>query len=115
MSTHDPMVSVVDIKQNLNLILEFTQDMSFEIFRNNIQCQYATIRCFEIIGEAAKRIPESFRLLHPDFPWRSMAAMRDKLIHGYDIVDSSVVWGTIKTDVPSALTKITVILETETS
>lgn len=52
------LLSLIELEQ------EFTQDMSFEIFRNNIQFQYATIRCFEIIGEAAKRITESFRFLH---------------------------------------------------
>lgn len=38
-----------------------------------------------------------------------MAGMRDKLIHGYDMVDPSILWGTIQTDVPDALSKINLI------
>jgi hypothetical protein len=111
MSTHDPLVSVADIKRNLDLVLEFTKGLSYQDFHKDIQRQYAAIRCFEIIGEAAKRVPEDYRLAHPQFPWKSMTAMRDKLIHGYDTVDSSVVWQTIKSDVPTALAQIRSIIE----
>ncbi len=103
MSTHDPLVSVADIKRNLELVLEFTQELTYVKFQENILLQYAVVRCFEIIGEASKRVPENYRLTHPLFPWKSMAAMRDKLIHGYDTVDPSVLWQTIKTDVPAVL------------
>lgn len=54
--------------------------------------RYAVIRCLEIVGEAVKRIPEDFQQSHPDIPWKSMAGTRDRLIHGYDVVDSEIVW-----------------------
>lgn len=109
MSSHDTTVSIEDIRINLGLVLEFTKGISFQSFIDDIQLQYAVIRCFEVIGEAARRVPEDFRVLHPQFPWKAMAGMRDKLIHGYDMVDPSILWGTIQTDVPDALSKINLI------
>jgi len=47
----------------------------------------AIVRQIEIIGEATKRLSEDFRNSHPEIPWRSMAGMRDVVIHGYDHVD----------------------------
>jgi uncharacterized protein with HEPN domain len=112
MSSHDPAVSIEDIRYNLGLVLEFTKDINFQAFVANIQLQYAVIRCFEVIGEAAKRVPEDFREMHQQFPWKAMAGMRDKLIHGYDMVDPSILWGTIQTDVPEALSRINQIIGT---
>jgi uncharacterized protein with HEPN domain len=109
MSSHNTAVSIEDIRYNLGLVLEFTMGITFQVFLKDIQLQYAVIRCFEVIGEAARRVPENFRELHPQFPWKAMTGMRDKLIHGYDTVDPSIRWGTIQTDVPEALSTINLI------
>lgn len=106
MYSHDPLVSVEDIRVNLDLIVEFTRNTSFKEFQVDIRNQYAVIRCFEVIGEAARRVPEDFRAKHPRFPWKAMSGMRDKLIHGYDTVEPSILWGTIQKDVPEALSMI---------
>ena len=98
-----PHSCLEDIRRNLELVLEFTADTSYGEFARDVRTQYAVIRCFEIAGEATKRTPERVRLACPSFPWRSMAAMRDKLIQGYATVDASVLWATIQDDVPRAM------------
>ena len=52
----------------------------------------AVVRSLEIIGEAAKNIPEDMRSQYKDIPWKRMAGMRDKLIHAYFGVDYDSVW-----------------------
>jgi len=52
----------------------------------------AVIRCLEVLGEAAKNIPTSFRNKHPDIPWSKMAGMRDVPINNYMGVDLNTVW-----------------------
>ncbi len=64
------------------LVLEST-GLSLEQFLQDPTRQRAFIRSLEIIGEAAKRVPDSFRTRHPEVTWRGMAGMRDRLIHGW--------------------------------
>ena len=96
-----------DIQKSMELTLSFTSGMTLADFQNDEKTQYAVIRCLEVIGEAVKRIPEDFRQSHPGIPWKAMAGMRDRLIHGYDVVDNEIVWVTVKGTIPGILDKIT--------
>jgi len=72
-----------DILDNLELAAGFTAGMSYDEFCLDTKTVYAVIRCLEVMGEAAKNIPTATRRKYPDIPWKEMAGMRDKLIHGY--------------------------------
>jgi uncharacterized protein with HEPN domain len=72
--------------------------------------QDAVARNFEIMGEAAKRVPEQYRSDHPRIPWRLMAAFRDVLIHDYEEVDLKRVWRIIEHELPSLKEAIVAIL-----
>ncbi len=61
---------------------------------------FLLFRAIEIIGEAVKNIPEDTRKEYPEIPWKGMAGMRDKVIHGYFGVDIKVVWDTVKKRIP---------------
>jgi len=62
------------------------------------------------MGEAVKRLSMEFRTQHPEIPWRSIAGMRDRLIHAYDRVSVNVVWDTATRSVPDVLRKIKPLL-----
>ncbi|MCE2861989.1 MAG: DUF86 domain-containing protein [Opitutaceae bacterium] len=71
---------------------------------------WALIRALEVIGEAARHLPPEFRALYPEVPWRGMTGMRDKVIHDYFGVDATVVWRTVKEDLPAVVDSIRGIL-----
>ncbi len=87
-----------DIRTALKDIADFTKNMTFLDFSADRKTVNAVLRSLEVIGEAAKKIPNSIRREHPDVPWQKMTGMRDKLIHDYSGVDYEIVWETIKVD-----------------
>ena len=72
--------------------------------------QDAVIRNFEIIGEAVRRVPDTYRAANPSVPWRSLAAFRDVLIHQYEGVSLNEVWQVIEGELPGLKAAIRAIL-----
>jgi uncharacterized protein with HEPN domain len=89
-----------DIATAINEAEEFTSNMTYETFASDRKTVNAVIRSLEVLGEATKRIPASFRQKHPDIPWSKMAGMRDVLIHDYMGVDLKTVWKVVKERLP---------------
>ena len=84
-------------------------------FLKDTRTQDACIRQFEIVGEATKRLSQTNRNRFTQIPWRSLAGMRDKLIHDYIQVDLAVVWATISNDVTPLLIELEAIYEVLTN
>ena len=91
---------VEDIVDAINSIEEYTKGLTYDAFAKDKKTVDAVIRNFEIIGEATKYIPEKTRKEYPKVPWKDMAGMRDKLIHGDFGVKLDVIWKTIKERLP---------------
>jgi uncharacterized protein with HEPN domain len=107
----EPKVFVGHILDSINKIIKFTKDQSEVDFSRDEKTQGAVLREFEVIGEATKNLPINFREKHSDVKWRKMTANRDVLIHTYFEVDMSIVWETVKKDLPILKKQITKILK----
>jgi len=91
---------IIDMIEAADMVASFIQGMNKDQFLADKKTQFAVVRALEIIGEAAKKVPDSIRSRYPDLPWREISGMRDKLIHDYFGVNNEVVWKTAIEDVP---------------
>ncbi len=98
---------IADILNAAREVEEFTHGADFHSFATDRKTVNAVIRSLEVMGEAAKRIPDDIRQQYPTVPWRRMAAMRDKLIHEYSGVDLEIVWTVVKEELPPVMPGIT--------
>ncbi len=92
-------------------IQEFVKGMQYSQFLHDKKTISAVIRQFEVIGEAAKHIPDPIKKGHAKIPWKDMTGMRDRLIHGYFGIDYHLVWETIENEVPKLIASLEQILK----
>jgi len=109
----DLLIFIRHILDSMEKIESFMNKVKKNDFFNNEEKQSAVIRQIEIIGEAVKNIPDSFRKKYSDIPWKDIVGMRDKLIHHYFGVNLENVWKVIREDIPILKEQIKEILEKE--
>jgi uncharacterized protein with HEPN domain len=105
----DPRVYLAHILECIQKIERFTEGGRDQFFQEEM-IQDAVLRNFEVIGEAAKRLDESYRAAHPEIPWRALAGLRDVLIHQYEGVDLERVWVFVERDLPGLKNAISRLL-----
>jgi uncharacterized protein with HEPN domain len=100
-----------DMLENAEKALSFVDGMTYDEFETDDKAVYAVIRAFEIIGEAARQIPENIQKANPAVPWREITGMRNKLTHEYFGVNTRVVWRTVHEDLPVIIPLLRKMLE----
>ena len=96
--TRDLRLYIEDILDSIAKIEQYTKDIDQQQFSTDTQLQDSVLRRLEIIGEAVKNIPNSFRDKYPQIPWKNVAGLRDILIHEYFGVNIRRAWKVIKED-----------------
>ena len=95
----DDLVYLRHIDEAISRILAFTS-AGESAFREDLKTQDAVVRNLQVIGEAAKKVSAGTRAAHPDVPWKSMAGMRDRIVHDYFGVSIEIVWDVVKNHLP---------------
>lgn len=100
-----------DILEHMEKAEKYVEGLTLDAFLKDSKTSDAVLRCIEVIGEASKNIPQEIRQKYPSIPWRDMAGMRDKVIHGYFQVDLESVWLVVKEDIPALKPSLRKVLE----
>lgn len=101
------------IQVEIDYLQEACSELKLEEFLANETMRRAAVRSLEIIGEAAKKVPDDFRVKYPNIGWRAMSGMRDRLIHDYFGVDYELVWDVVRNRIPVLKAQISEILDTK--
>ena len=101
MSRHEPELTLRQIVEFADEVAALVTTRTREDLETNREFRRALERCVELIGEAATRLPEDWRVKHPEIPWRQIIAMRNVMVHGYDEVANDVLWDVATKDVPA--------------
>ena len=99
MSRHERL-RVLDILDAIDRIASYVERMTYESFLADRKTQDAVTRNIEIIGEAARALPQDFKEQHPDIPWDEIVAMRNVIVHQCFGILPDVVWDVVKKELP---------------
>ncbi len=107
----DPVVYLEDILGAIQKIHRFLGSQTFEQFCADEKTIDAVVRNLEVIGEAAKKVPDELKNQTPTVDWKRMAGLRDVLIHAYFAVDNEIVWDVIRNKLPALETEVRKLVE----
>ena len=113
--SRDWHLRIEDILECLARIAEYTQGLNEETFAANSLVFDAVIRNLEVIGEAARHIPDSVQSQYSDIPWAEMKGMRNLLIHEYFGVSLPIVWATVQNNLPPLRRQLRRLLDSSTN
>lgn len=100
MSMRKDRVSMLDMLLHAREAVDLLGNRDRAALGGDRVLQLALTRLVEVVGEAANRVSSEGQQEHPDIPWPQIIGMRNRLIHGYDVIDYDLLWDTVTNDLP---------------
>ena len=100
MPKRDAELLVEDMLEALRKIDSYTAGMDHSAFLQDEKTVDAVVRNLEVLGEAARQIPDEFAAGHPNVPWRKITGLRNRIVHDYFGLDLEIIWQIVRNDLP---------------
>ncbi|WP_199247440.1 DUF86 domain-containing protein [[Phormidium] sp. ETS-05] len=110
MSSRTQRECLTDMLDAIQRARTYINSMSYEEFSADLKTQDATIRTLEVLGEASKGLSADIKNRFSEIPWKSIARLRDKLIHNYFGVNLDIVWQVVTLELPALERQIMQVL-----
>jgi len=110
MSRHDDTITLRQMLDHIDEAIALAQNRTRKDLESDRVLFLALLKLVEIVGEAAWRISDPLQAAHPEIPWREIIGTRNRLVHGYDSVDSDILWNIVSADFPPLSCQIKMLL-----
>jgi uncharacterized protein with HEPN domain len=110
MSDRHPKLLLGDILESAEKIITYTHNLSYEEFIADSKTIDAVVRNFEIIGEAANRLPNEIKDNNSSIDWFKIRGLRNRIVHNYFGIDYKIIWITKEEYLEGLITQITKLL-----
>jgi uncharacterized protein with HEPN domain len=111
MSNRDWKILFEDMLESISRIEKYTEKVNREEFAINQMIIDAVVRNIEIIGEASKNVPDPIQEKFSEIPWKKLNGIRNRIVHAYFGVDTSIIWFIIENELSSLKEIITKALK----
>lgn len=103
-------VLVLDMLIAARKIQRFADGLTRETLEDNEMATSAIVREFQVMGEAARIVSDTFKANHNDIPWKAIRGLRNRVIHEYFRVDLDIVWQTIEDNLPTLIAQLDALI-----
>ena len=110
MTRRDDKVFLVDMLNHAREAVELLGDASSNDSTVDRVTELALRKLVEVVGEAANRVSPTTRQLHPEIAWPQIIGARNRLVHGYDVVNLSILRDIVQNDLPPLVQQLTSIV-----
>jgi uncharacterized protein with HEPN domain len=83
-----------DVLTSIDEISSFIDGLAYDDFVADRKTYHAVVRCLEIISEASRHLPRSFKERQATVDWRRIADAGNVYRHAYDAVSPRRIWDT---------------------
>ena len=110
MSKRDDQISLVDMLNHAKEAVDLLGEASLDDLEGDRVMQLALRKLVEVVGEAANRVSEETQQQHTSIAWGEIIGTRNRMVHGYDDVDLSILWDIIKNDLPPLIGQLEILI-----
>jgi uncharacterized protein with HEPN domain len=112
MSKRQPKLLLEDILESAEKIITYTEPLTYDEFIADSKTIDAVIRNFEIIGEAANRLPDELKDNNSEVDWHKLRGLRNRIVHGYFGINYKIIWSIIQEYLPELISRIQKLIDT---